>query len=69
METTIVSPKYQVVIPLKIREKLNIQPGQRMQVLIVGNTMQFVPVRPMREYRGIARGINTDVERDEEDRL
>lgn len=69
METTTVSSKYQVVIPQRIREQLKIQPGQRMQVLIVGNTIQFVPVRPMKEYRGIARGIDTDVERDEEDRV
>ena len=55
METTSVSSKYQVVIPQRIRDQLKIQPGQRMQVLIVGNTIQFVPVRPMREYRGIAQ--------------
>ncbi len=69
METSTVSSKYQVVIPQRIREQLKIQPGQRMQVLIVGNTIQFVPVRPMKEYRGIARGIDTDVQRDEKDRV
>lgn len=69
METTTVSPKYQVVIPRKVREKLNIKPGQRMQVVIVGNSVQFVPLRPMSEYRGIARGIDTTVERGEEDRV
>jgi AbrB family looped-hinge helix DNA binding protein len=69
METTTVSSKYQVVIPQRVREQLKIQAGQRMQVLVVGNTIQFVPVRPMREYRGIARGIDTDVQRDEEDRV
>jgi AbrB family looped-hinge helix DNA binding protein len=69
METTVVSPKYQVVIPQKIREQLNIRPGQRMQVLVLGNSVQLVPVRPMSDYRGIARGIDTDVARDEEDRL
>lgn len=69
METTTVSPKYQVVIPRKIRETLNIQPGQRMQVLVLGNTVQLVPIRPMSEYRGIARGIDTSVEREEQDRV
>ena len=69
METTTVSPKYQVVIPRKIRERLDIRPGQRMQVLIVGNTVQGVPIPPMSGYRGILRGIDTNFEREDEDRV
>ncbi len=69
METTTVSPKYQVVIPRKVREKLNIRPGQRMQVVIVGNVVQLAPIRPMSDYRGILRGIDTNFEREEEDRV
>ena len=69
METTTVSPKYQVVIPRKIRETLNILPGQRMQVLILGDTVQLVPIKPMRAYRGILRGSDTSFEREDEDRV
>ncbi len=69
MDTVTVSPKFQVVIPSKVREALNIQPGQKLQVFVLGNMIQFVPVRPMREYRGSVPGIDTTVERDEEDRV
>jgi len=31
MEVAIISPKYQVVIPRKIRELLHLTPGQKVQ--------------------------------------
>ncbi len=69
MDTVTVSPKFQVVIPSRVREALNIQPGQKLQVMIIGNSIQFIPVKPMREYRGSVPGIDTTVDRDEEDRV
>jgi AbrB family looped-hinge helix DNA binding protein len=33
METVSVSPKFQVVIPKRIREALGLKPGQKMQAL------------------------------------
>ncbi len=33
METVTVSPKYQVVIPQRIREALGLMPGQKIQVI------------------------------------
>ena len=68
METATISPKYQVVIPLHVRESLGIQPGQKVQVLVYGNRIELIPIRPIQESRGILRGINTDVER-EADRI
>ena len=34
MESAIISTKYQVVIPKKVREELGIQPGQRVRVIL-----------------------------------
>jgi AbrB family looped-hinge helix DNA binding protein len=68
METVKVSPKFQVVIPRKIRESLGIRPGQRIQVLIYEGRVEFIPLRRMKEMRGFLRGIDTTVERDQ-DRL
>lgn len=68
METVTVSPKYQVVIPRKIREQIGLEPGQRVQVILYGDRIELVPLKPMKEMRGFVRGIDTDVER-EEDRL
>jgi AbrB family looped-hinge helix DNA binding protein len=33
METTKVSPKYQVVIPQRVREAMDLKPGTRLQVV------------------------------------
>jgi AbrB family looped-hinge helix DNA binding protein len=52
MTRVTVSPKYQVVIPKEVREKLGIQPGQKVEVFAVGNRMELVPVQPIETFRG-----------------
>jgi AbrB family looped-hinge helix DNA binding protein len=59
-----VSPKFQVVIPLEVRESLGIRPGEILQVFQYENRIELVPVRPMREMRGFLRGMDTTFERD-----
>ena len=68
METVTISPKYQVVIPRSVREKIDIRPGQQVQVIPYENRIEFIPLRPARELRGMLRGMNTDLVR-ESDRL
>jgi AbrB family looped-hinge helix DNA binding protein len=69
MEAITVSPKFQVVIPQKVRERLNIQRGQKMQVIAYDNRVVLIPLRPIQEARGSLKGINTDVPRDEDREL
>lgn len=68
MTTVTVSPKYQVVIPKAIREALNIQPGQKVQVVRYQNRIELIPIRPIKSARGFLKGIDTSVER-ENDRV
>jgi AbrB family looped-hinge helix DNA binding protein len=68
METVTVSPDYHVEIPQSVRESLGIQPGQKIQVLLYNNRIEFIPVKPMRQMRGFLEGIDTTVER-ENDRI
>ena len=63
-----VSAKYQVVIPASVRARMLLRPGQKMQVLFYEGRVELIPVRPMREMRGFARGIDTTVKR-ERDRV
>jgi AbrB family looped-hinge helix DNA binding protein len=69
METVTISPKFQVVIPKSIREQLRLVPGQKIQALAYGGRIEFLPVRPARELRGLLRGLDTRVMRDESDRV
>ena len=69
MEAVTVSPKFQVVIPLKVRQMLHIRSGQKMQVIAYNNRVVLIPVRPIQEARGSLTGLDTTIEREEEDRV
>ncbi|MFA5844809.1 MAG: AbrB/MazE/SpoVT family DNA-binding domain-containing protein [Coriobacteriia bacterium] len=69
METVTISPKFQVVIPKSIREQLKLVPGQKVHALAYGDRIEFLPVRPVSQLRGMLRGLDTSFERDREDRV
>ena len=69
MDAVTVSPKYQVVIPLKVRQMLRIKSGQKMQVIAYNNRVVLIPVRPIQEARGSLKGMDTTIEREQEDRV
>ena len=64
VETVTISPKYQVVIPKKIRELLDLVPGQKIQAILLGDRIELIPVRPMKQMRGFLEGLETHVERE-----
>lgn len=64
MDVVTISPKYQVVIPRDIRERLKLAPGQKVQALLYQNRIEFIPLQPPRSMRGFLRGIDTTVRRD-----
>ena len=52
MSVVTVSPKYQVVIPKDVREKLDIRPGQKVEAFAIGARIQLVPIEPIERFRG-----------------
>ena len=64
MGTITISPKFQVVIPKEIRERLRLSPGQKIQAIVYGNRIELIPVRPVVEMRGFLKGIDTRIERE-----
>jgi AbrB family looped-hinge helix DNA binding protein len=66
MEAVKISPKYQVVIPKRIREALHLCPGQTLQVMELGNRIELVPERAIQEMEGFLEGIDTEVPREDE---
>jgi AbrB family looped-hinge helix DNA binding protein len=69
MNSVTVSPKFQVVIPQKVREMLGVKAGQKMTVLAYDNRIVLIPTRPIQEARGSLKGMDTNLERDEADRI
>jgi AbrB family looped-hinge helix DNA binding protein len=64
MAAVTVSPKYQIVIPKDVRRRLGVLPGQKIQVVVYGDRIELIPVRPVRRLRGFVKGIDTRVPRD-----
>ena len=65
MDTVTVSPKYQVVIPLAVREELRLRPGEKLRVIRYRDRVELIPVRPIETLRGILKGIDTRIERED----
>ena len=68
MDTVTLSPKYQVVIPLAVRQQLRLKPGEKFRVMRYQDRVELIPIRPIQSLRGFLKGIDTTIER-EEDRL
>lgn len=67
--TVTVSPKFQIVIPKSIREKLGLQPGQRLVVIQHEDTITLVPRRPISSLRGFVAPMDLSDVRDRGDRF
>ncbi len=59
-----ISPKFQVVIPKEIREKLGLLPGQRVEAIAYEDRIELIPLRPIRQMRGFLKGIDTSIKRE-----
>jgi len=70
MDTVKVSPKFQVVIPKKIREQLELQPGEELQIYLLDRSIRIHRPRSIKELRGIAKGMEwKDEDRDHSERF
>ncbi len=66
MAAVTISPKYQVVIPKEIREKLGLSQGQKVKAIMYDGRIELIPVRPIKTMRGFLKGMDTSIERDED---
>lgn len=64
METVTISPKFQFVIPQKVREEMGLRAGEEMKVFSFRNRIEIVPVRDIRTLRSSLKGIDTSSVRD-----
>ena len=64
METVTISPKFQVVIPQRVREQLRLRSGEKVCVIPYRGRIELVPMRDVRKLRGFVKGIDTRFGRD-----
>ncbi|MFO1469126.1 MAG: AbrB/MazE/SpoVT family DNA-binding domain-containing protein [Steroidobacteraceae bacterium] len=64
MSTITVSPKFQIVIPARIREALGIKPGEKLHAIEYRGRIELVPIKGMRSVRGLLKGIDATVPRE-----
>ena len=65
----ILSPKYQVVIPKEVRKQLKLKSGKRLQIIVRGESIILVPDQPLKELRGLFKGMQTEGLREEGERI
>ena len=61
MTVATVGKRYQVVIPLKERNKLNIRPNSKVEVTAEGDKLVIYPISPA-SYRGIGRDLTEEID-------
>ncbi|THJ24250.1 MAG: AbrB/MazE/SpoVT family DNA-binding domain-containing protein [Nitrospira sp. CG24D] len=69
MSMTTISPKFQIVIPKDVRDKLHLEPQQRLQVIEKGGVITLVPEVPLKSLKGILKGMSKTDLREKKDRM
>jgi AbrB family looped-hinge helix DNA binding protein len=69
MAMTTISPKFQIVIPKEVREKLHLAPSQRLQIVEKGGVITLVPEVPLKSLKGALKGMSKTDLREKKDRL
>jgi hypothetical protein len=69
MSTVTIPPDFLIELPLDVRKSLNLQPGQVLPVISYNGRIAMVPVRPIEEMQGFLKGMDSDVKRDDEERV
>jgi AbrB family looped-hinge helix DNA binding protein len=66
MNTITLSNDYQLVIPEQMRETIGLKAGASFEVISYNNRIELIPIKPMKELKGIFRGIDTTIVRDDD---
>jgi AbrB family looped-hinge helix DNA binding protein len=64
MQTVTISPKFQVVIPQRVRESMGLRSGEKAHVISFRNRIEIIPLRDIKKLRGYLRGIDTTIKRE-----
>ena len=69
MPRVTISPKFQIVIPREIRQRLRLRPGQQITLLERDGIITAIPDLPLEEFRGILKGMSRTELREKRERI
>jgi len=69
MPRVTISPKFQIVIPREIRERLRLRPGQRITLFERDGIITAIPDLPLEKFRGILKGMSRAGLREKQERI
>ena len=61
MTIVTISSKYQIVIPLTIREAFGISPGDKLQILFYDDRIALIPLKEIKRMRGFLQDLDTTI--------
>jgi AbrB family looped-hinge helix DNA binding protein len=68
MARSVVSTKFQIVIPKEVRRELGLKSGQVLQIIAKGGVITLVPDQPIGRMKGFLKGMKTARIREKMDR-
>ena len=69
MTRVTISPKFQIVIPREIRQRLRLRPGQQITLLERDGIITAIPDLPLEKFRGILKGMSRTEIREKRERI
>jgi len=64
VNTVTLSKKYQLIFPEKIRKTIGLKAGTTYEVISYNNRIELVPIKSIKKLKGIFKGIDTNIIRD-----
>ena len=64
MDAVTLSSKYQVVIPRRVRDRMGLRAGEKLQVIGFDDRIELIPLRSTQEMRGFLKGLDPSFERE-----
>ena len=68
MNTVTLSDKYQLDFPKEISESFGLEAGDSFEIISYNNRIELIPIKPIKKLKGIFKGIDTNIIR-EDDRI
>lgn len=69
MEAVTVSPKFQIVVPARVRREQHIRPGDKLAVIVKQGVLHLVRIAPLEKTKGIHSRVDLTELRDTHDRF